>query len=82
MSLSERQLKKLFEYVRDSALQFLDISWNKLTSGCLALLFQVLEFNISLEWLDLSFIQMGPGAAHQEVLEKHFDKFCKFIKEN
>ena len=25
---------------------------------------------------------MGPGAAHEEVLEKNFEKFCFFLKEN
>jgi hypothetical protein len=25
---------------------------------------------------------MGPGSAHEEVLEKHFAKFCNFLKEN
>lgn len=72
----------LLEFIRDSTLQFIDISWNPLTSGLLALLFQVLEHNVTVENLDISFIQMGPGAAHEEVLEKNFDKFCHFLKEN
>lgn len=82
MSLSERQLKVLFDFLGDCTLQVIDISWNKLTGGLLALLFQALEHNVTVESLDLSFIQMGPGPAHEEVLESHFERFCHFIKEN
>lgn len=56
MQLSERQIKVLIAFIKESNLQHIDISWNKLTSGHLALLLQALEFNTTVEYLDLSFI--------------------------
>lgn len=48
----------------------------------LGLLFSALEENRTLQNLNLGWIQMGGSQAHNEVLEKHFAKFCSFLKES
>ena len=76
MNLSERHLQELFQFVKQSSLTFLDIAWNKVPKKQLAVMFDALATNRTLESLNLGWIQMGG------VSEESFNKFLDFIKEN
>lgn len=59
MDLSERHIRTLFDFLRTSNIAEFDISWNKIPSAMLAYLFQSLETNMSIQNLNLGWIQMG-----------------------
>ena len=82
MGLSERQLRILFEFLKEATISDFDISWNKIPSSLLAALFQALESNHSLQSLNLGWIQMGAAMSGDELLEENFPKFTNFLKEN
>lgn len=76
MNLSACHLQELFKFVGQCSLTQLDIAWNKVPKKQLALLFDSLAKNRTLEYLNLGWIQMGG------VSEESFDKYLDFIKEN
>lgn len=81
--LSERQMMHLFQFIKESNLIELNISWMKMSASQLPALFEALEMNRTIQNLDMGWIQMGGKAsAMEELLEASFPKFCEFLKEN
>ena len=79
MNLSDRQFKGLIDYIGESkTLSELDISWNALSCHHIIELFNVLEKNRTMKYLNLAHLKMHNG----EALAPHFEKFTKFVKEN
>lgn len=57
MELSERQLTKLIQFIRDSTkIKELDISWNKLPMNKIGKLFEALENNVAIQSLNIGWI--------------------------
>ena len=81
MNLSERQLKKLFVYIKETNIQELDISWNKVPPRHLPTLFAALESNTSLQNLNLGWVQLN-STSNEELFDAYFPKFCGFLKHN